>query len=288
MLMNDVFDKLNNCLNDGYSKLRSMRGADPNGFNYAMLENSLSVIEDSYTSCLNANFDQRLLNGIELECREKGQPPFSAIFLQKLMNTYMDERFAKPRYFFDMDGVLFKFDNSLTSLEPLYEEGYFKHLPTHRLAIQCMQELLNEGPEQVYVLSHYISSNAYNEKLEVLQEIFPDLDIHNIILVPYGENKSDYVPIAVKENDYLIDDHTPNLEQWKDSGGKAIKFVNDINDRKDTWKGSRIEYDDPDLFDSLKDILDNNELSLDKVETILHTYLNEKLETLQPFAEIGF
>ena len=48
MLMNDVFDKLNNCLNDGYSKLRSMRGADPNGFNYAMLENSLSVIEDSY------------------------------------------------------------------------------------------------------------------------------------------------------------------------------------------------------------------------------------------------
>ena len=41
--MNDVFDKLNNCLNDGYSKLRSMRGADPNGFNYAMLENSLSL-----------------------------------------------------------------------------------------------------------------------------------------------------------------------------------------------------------------------------------------------------
>lgn len=95
MLMNDVFDKLNNCLNDGYSKLRSMRGADPNGFNYAMLENSLSVIEDSYTSCLNANFDQRLLNGIELECREKGQPPFSAIFLQKLMNTYLLNRYMR-------------------------------------------------------------------------------------------------------------------------------------------------------------------------------------------------
>lgn len=287
MLMNDVFDQLNDYLNDGYSKLRSMRGADPNGFNYGMLENAVNVIENSYMSCLEANFDETLLNRIELQCHEKGQQPFSASFLSKLMDTYMHERFAKSRYFFDMDGVLFKFDNTLTSLEPLYEEGYFKNLPTHRLAIQCVQKLLDEDPEHVYVLSHFISPYAYNEKLEVLQELFPTLDIHNIILVPYGNNKSDYVPIAVKENDYLIDDYTHNLEQWKESGGCAIKFVNDINDRKGTWIGNRIEYDDPNLYDSLKDVLENG-IAIDKVEAISHTYLKEKLETLQSFTEIEF
>ena len=288
MLMNEVFDRLSNCLIDGYSSLRRMRGADPEGYNYAMLENSFNDAEKSYMFCLTENFNQTLLQHIELQSREKGQQPFSVFFLNKLMNTYMEESFAKPRYFFDMDGVLFKFDNTLTSLEPLYEEGYFRELPTHRLAVQCMQHMLDQDPEHVYVLTHYIDSPfAYNEKKEVLQELFPALDIHNIILVPYGKNKVDYVPIAVKENDYLIDDYNLNLEQWKDAGGSPIKFVNDINDRHGTWKGNRIEYDDPTLDESLRFILKNN-LDGDQLDSILNSYLQEKLEVLQPYANLEF
>ena len=258
MLIMDVFDSLSDHLEKGYSCYRKMRGSDPNGFNYDMLENSLDVTRKSYMNCLEDNFDHSLLERIERQCQKKGQQVFSADFLNDLIEVYMEERFAKPRYFFDMDGVLFKFDNTLTTLEPLYEEGYFRNLPPHRLAVHCLQEMLMENPEQVYILSHYINSPfAEREKREVLQELFPSLDPHNVILVPYGENKTDHVPLRVKENDFLIDDYNKNLVYWRDAGGYAIKFVNDINDRHGSWKGSRVEYDDPELISSLNHIFEH-------------------------------
>ena len=125
MLIKDVFDSLSDHLEKGFSCYRKMRGTDPNGFNYDMLENFLNVTRQSYMNCLEDHFDHTLLERIERQCQKKGQQVFSADFLNDLMETYMEERFAKPRYFFDMDGVLFKLDNTLTSLEPLYEEGYF-------------------------------------------------------------------------------------------------------------------------------------------------------------------
>lgn len=288
MLIKDVFDSLSDHLEKGFSCYRKMRGTDPNGFNYDMLENFLNVTRQSYMNCLEDHFDHTLLERIERQCQKKGQQVFSADFLNDLMETYMEERFAKPRYFFDMDGVLFKFDNTLTSLEPLYEEGYFKNLPTHRLAVRCLQEMLIQDPEQVYILSHYIDSPfAEQEKREVLQELFPSLDMHNVILVPYGESKTDYVPIRVKENDFLIDDYNHNLECWRDAGGYAIKFVNAINDRHGSWIGSKVEYDDPELNRSLNHIFENAPMSK-PLEMTLEPYMQQKLEVLRSHADIGF
>ena len=286
MLIMDVFDSLSDHLEKGYSCYRKMRGSDPNGFNYDMLENSLDVTRKSYMNCLEDNFDHSLLERIERQCQKKGQQVFSADFLNDLIEVYMEERFAKPRYFFDMDGVLFKFDNTLTTLEPLYEEGYFRNLPPHRLAVHCLQEMLMENPEQVYILSHYINSPfAEREKREVLQELFPSLDPHNVILVPYGENKTDHVPLRVKENDFLIDDYNKNLVYWRDAGGYAIKFVNDINDRHGSWKGSRVEYDDPELINSLNHIFEYAVTSEDLAMT-LEPYMQQKLEVLRSHADI--
>ena len=288
MLIKDVFDSLSDHLEKGFSCYRKMRGTDPNGFNYDMLENFLNVTRQSYMNCLEDHFDHTLLERIERQCQKKGQQVFSADFLNDLMETYMEERFAKPRYFFDMDGVLFKLDNTLTSLEPLYEEGYFKNLPTHRLAVRCLQEMLIQDPEQVYILSHYIDSPfAEQEKREVLQELFPSLDMHNVILVPYGESKTDYVPIRIKENDFLVDDYNHNLECWRDAGGYAIKFVNAINDRYGSWIGSKVEYDDPELNRSLNHIFENAPMSK-PLEMTLEPYMQQKLEVLRSHADIGF
>ena len=288
MLIKDVFDSLSDHLEKGFSCYRNMRGTDPNGFNYDMLENFLNVTRQSYMNCLEDHFDHTLLEHIERQCQKKGQQVFSADFLNDLMETYMEERFAKPRYFFDMDGVLFKLDNTLTSLEPLYEEGYFKNLPTHRLAVRCLQEMLIQDPEQVYILSHYIDSPfAEQEKREVLQELFPSLDMHNVILVPYGESKTDYVPIRIKENDFLVDDYNHNLECWRDAGGYAIKFVNAINDRHGSWIGSKVEYDDPELNRSLNHIFENAAMSK-PLEMTLEPYMQQKLEVLRSHADIGF
>ena len=288
MLIKDVFDSLSDHLEKGFSCYRKMRGTDPNGFNYDMLENFLNVTRQSYMNCLEDHFDHTLLEHIERQCQKKGQQVFSADFLNDLMETYMEERFAKPRYFFDMDGVLFKLDNTLTSLEPLYEEGYFKNLPTHRLAVRCLQEMLIQDPEQVYILSHYIDSPfAEQEKREVLQELLPYLAMHNVILVPYGESKTDYVPIRIKENDFLVDDYNHNLECWRDAGGYAIKFVNAINDRHGSWIGSKVEYDDPELNRSLNHIFENAAMSK-PLEMTLEPYMQQKLEVLRSHADIGF
>ena len=158
MLLLDAFYRLSDLLEKGFSCYRRMRGSDPNGFNYDMLENSLNVTRQAYMDCLEDHFDHTLLERIERQCQKKGQQVFSADFLNDLMEAYMEERFAKQRYFFDMDGVLFKFDNTLTTLEPLYEEGYFRNLPPHRLAVHCLQEFLTEAPDQIYILSHYLDS----------------------------------------------------------------------------------------------------------------------------------
>ena len=287
MLLLDAFDRLSDLLEKGFSCYRRMRGSDPNGFNYDMLENSLDVTRRAYMDCLEVHFDHTLLERIERQCQKKGQQVFSADFLNDLMEAYMEERFAKQRYFFDMDGVLFKFDNTLTTLEPLYEEGYFRNLPPHRLAVHCLQEMLMENPEQVYILSHYINSPfAEREKREVLQELFPSLDPHNVILVPYGENKTDHVPLRVKENDFLIDDYNHNLECWRAAGGYAIKFVNAINDRHGSWIGSKVEYDDPELNRSLNHIFENATMSK-PLEMTLEPYMQQKLEVLRSHADIS-
>ncbi|MFR8072857.1 MAG: hypothetical protein ACLU7V_09280, partial [Anaerovoracaceae bacterium] len=103
MLLLDAFDRLSDLLEKGFSCYRRMRGSDPNGFNYDMLENSLDVTRRAYMDCLEVHFDHTLLERIERQCQKKGQQVFSADFLNDLMEAYMEERFAKQRYFFDMD-----------------------------------------------------------------------------------------------------------------------------------------------------------------------------------------
>ena len=41
----------------------------------------------------------------------------------------------------------------------------------------------------------------------------------------------------LNSNDYLIDDYTKNLIDWKQSGGTGIKFLNGINHTNKTWQG---------------------------------------------------
>ena len=65
---------------------------------------------------------------------------------------------------------------------------------------------------------------AKEEKSNWLHDRFWFLREKDIIFVPYGKNKSDYIPDP-KPSDILLDDHTPNCVAWS---GKAIKVVNDI------------------------------------------------------------
>lgn len=149
------------------------------------------------------------------------------------------------RFFIDMDGTLAKWHN--VEFEQLFEQNYYRNLEPNKDILIDVNRLIEQG-EDVYILSCVIpySQYALKEKKEWLKQYVPSLSEEKYIFVPYGENKADYLkehysPITNK--DYLIDDYTKNLVEWKEYGGIGVKYLNGINHTKGTWNGLMV-YDD--------------------------------------------
>lgn len=159
---------------------------------------------------------------------------------------------AHRRYFIDMDGVLFRFDNMIESMDVLYEEGYFRDLPVQEKVMDAVRALTQD--EDCFILSHVLDSRyAAAEKKEAIHRHLPALDDTRIILVPYGENKHDYIPDGIMCTDILLDDYTKNLIKWVAAGGYGIKLLNGINDSHMTWKGQRIHHNSDTILQALEE-----------------------------------
>lgn len=134
--------------------------------------------------------------------------------------------------FIDMDGTLAEWKN-VTSNYELYQQGYYESLRPNEHILNETKRLIKEG-ENVFILSSFLSDSAFalEEKNSWLDKYLPELKKENRIFVPYGECKYKYIPNKITSYDYLIDDHTKNLLDWKDAGGTGIKFLNGINHLK--------------------------------------------------------
>lgn len=154
------------------------------------------------------------------------------------------------RIFVDMDGVLAKW-GSIEYEEKLYEKGYFRNLVPDQNIVSHVQALIDRGYD-VYVLSKFLEDSRYalNEKKEWIKQ-YMNIDEKNQIWVRYSCNKSDFIPGGIKKDDYLIDDYSPNLFEFTESGGRAIKYLNGINHTKGTWKGMLIDHRDTHLSDTI-------------------------------------
>lgn len=178
---------------------------------------------------------------------------------------------SKPRLFVDMDGTLaewrnihFDFENPedicLETLlkkldEVLYLPGYFRTLKPYENVLQAIRDIIDDGEIDVYILSCYKApKNGVNPMLEKnnwLDHYLPEIDDNHRIFVPDGHNKTVYIPGGLKENDYLLDDYTKNLLDFETSldvnelnyQGKAIKLLNNVNESKGTWQGSKVSYE---------------------------------------------
>ena len=64
--------------------------------------------------------------------------------------------------------------------------------------------------------------------------------MENRVFCPYGADKALFVPGGIRPDDVLLDDYTPNLIAWSQSGGKAVKLLNGINGTKGTWTGDAL------------------------------------------------
>ena len=135
--------------------------------------------------------------------------------------------------YIDMDGVLAKWDTQ-TSSEQTKVPGYFLNREDEPVIVSLINTLTNLGSD-VCILSAVWNERCAKEKSIWLDERFGSK--LSRIFVPYNENKADYI---IGGNNVLIDDYTVNLKAWLLSGNKPIKFYNDINGTKGTYKGAYI------------------------------------------------
>ena len=146
------------------------------------------------------------------------------------------------RIFVDMDGTLAKWNN--VEFEELFEEGYYRNLEPNENILNEVNHLIRQG-EDVYILSAYLTESDYakKEKQEWVKQHLPQLPQEKQIFVPYGTNKAEYLKehySPITNQDYLIDDYTKNLLEWKEFGGIGVKYLNGINHTKATWQGLMI------------------------------------------------
>lgn len=146
------------------------------------------------------------------------------------------------RIFVDMDGTLAKWNN--VEFEQLFEEGYFRNLEPNVDIVNEVRELIRQG-ENVYVLSCYLTESNYakEEKQQWLKQYLPQLHNEKQIFVPFGTNKAEYLKehySPITNEDYLVDDYTQNLLEWKQYGGIGVKYLNGINHTRGTWQGLRV------------------------------------------------
>lgn len=186
------------------------------------------------------------------------------------------------RIFIDMDGTLAKWKNVLNADE-LYEQGYYLNLEPNLKIIEEIKSLIWKG-EDIYILSSFLDGSKYalDEKNKWLDKYLPELDSKRRIFVKYGDNKSDYIKSGISNSDYLLDDYTKNLIDWKIAGGTGIKYLNGINHTKGTWKGLILDGNNDDY--SLNRLL-NNYYNEKDVFNKNYLELNRKLE--QYYSEIG-
>lgn len=149
----------------------------------------------------------------------------------------------KRRIFVDMDGTLAKWNNVPTDV--LYEQGYYENLKPNERLVNEIKQLINDG-EDIYILSSFLYDSQYalQEKKNWLDKYLPEITSDKRIFVKYGDNKNDYISGKITSSDYLIDDYTKNLLEWKAAGGTGIKYLNGINHTRGTWDGFKLRDDD--------------------------------------------
>ena len=157
--------------------------------------------------------------------------------------------------YFDIDGVLAKWQD--VPLEELTSPGYFKNLPAEKHMCKVFNLLLlhKETTFNIFTLSSVFQDNhSIEEKKEWLRNISPWLPEENMIFVPYGTKKSDFIQ-KPQETDILVDDFTKNLKEWH---GIGVKVFNGINGTHGSWNGFSIHSNmNPDiLYRQLLGIID--------------------------------
>lgn len=149
------------------------------------------------------------------------------------------------KIFFDHDGTLA--DRIKAEEIPLMKnDGFFFNRKPTELLFQLRNELTGRYTymlDNIYVCSTYMADcNCLPEKKMWTEKTLPMVKNSHQIFTPMGVNKAlavaDYFgKEKLSYDDFLIDDFSRNLFDWKEYGGTGIKYLNGANGNNGTWTG---------------------------------------------------
>jgi hypothetical protein len=167
------------------------------------------------------------------------------------------------KIFFDMDGVLAEYRRDCTEDE-MNSRGYFVSLKPEWNMVNALNRLLENGVSVCVLTKVYPSMFKYSvrEKQEWRDRFLPLLyDSEFIMVNGEEEEKSEairrYFNEQIDGDCILIDDYNPNLAEWTRQGGRAVKYVNGINDKRHSFVGERLSYtmSEDEIFNALYEMV---------------------------------
>lgn len=195
----------------------------------------------------------------------------------------------RQRLFVDMDGTLAVF-TPVDELETLYEKGYFANLEPHDNVIAAVKDIMANHPEiEVHILSAYLTDSQYalQEKNEWLDRYLPEIDQAHRVFVPCGSDKKQGIEGGIRQDDFLLDDYTHNLNDWHPPA-RGIKLLNAINHTRGSWEHDRIRFDrEPSaLAEGIVSIMQGRERIFD--ERINEPMENKEREFIENLARFDY
>ena len=172
---------------------------------------------------------------------------------QTITTIESSSKFQEPTFWFDMDGVIAKYnlsDYEGDNPKWLSERNYFATRPVDHKAVAVLNALAEEHDCHIiskiglglnssisYDEVHFQAKNVWLSKY-LPREHFPMTKRH---FVSSHVSKAAVARLILKRplthTDVLVDDNNTNLEDWKRAGGAAYKYGNGINDIS-SWDGA--------------------------------------------------
>ena len=153
------------------------------------------------------------------------------------------------KIFFDMDGTLSEFQK--VGPDKWSAPGYARTLKPLANVVEAVSLLPILAPSEVelYICSAVVALDyAVQDKMFWCKAKGVNIKEENMIFVPYGQPKKDYLKKFLKrrgkkieKGDIFLDDYTKNLEELAEVKNLLpVKLLNGINDTNRSFKGARV------------------------------------------------
>ncbi len=134
--------------------------------------------------------------------------------------------------YFDLDGCLARWKS--VPVEETHEKGYFADLEPEPELLLLVRVMQRAGFDVRICSKYYCTSGteteyAFEDKMNWLQKV--GLSDIPAVLVPYDENKFDYI----EKGSVLVSDYSKELFECVENGIFGIKFFNGCNGTKGSW-----------------------------------------------------